>query len=66
MIVKVQVSPGTPPRVLFYNKDKTILSEFDADRDIMKLMRRRKKAFFLAELDHGELQIFEEVPHEDW
>jgi hypothetical protein len=69
MIVKVQISihfPVNEKRALIYDEDRTFAHEARADTEILKLMRKRKKAFFNARIEGGEVQLFDEAPWQDW
>lgn len=69
-IVKVQRSLDTSdkrPRVLVYNKDQTILFETTATPDLMGLFRDGEyKLYYKATLNHGTLQIGEQLPPQDF
>lgn len=64
MIVKVQISLATNlpggPRVLIYNKDRSIEYEAIADEAVLGIMDGRPKAFFNAHLDKDRKIILDE------
>jgi len=73
MIVKVQISviPHSDKRVLVYNRERTVMTEFPLDDEFRALMHEepaglRPKAFFNATIENGELAIESEAPWQDW
>ena len=66
MIVKVQVSLSSPPRVLVYNRDRSVQWEGPLLAEVWRLMRGRLKAFFAAEIVDTVVQLDRRVVDEDW
>lgn len=69
MIVKVQVSLASSDgvtRVLIYNEDKTFSYEGGVNPDMVEAMNGRPKAYFLASMGPGGLEIGDEVDEQPW
>jgi hypothetical protein len=67
LIVKVQISQNDGGRTcLIYNKDKTVLRQFETDEDTAHYMAGRAKAFFHAEVTSDSIKIQGESPWQEW
>jgi len=69
VIVKVQVSLASSDgvtRCLIYNKDRSFAYEGGLNEDMVKTMAGRPKAYFKATLGSEGLEIWEEMPEQDW
>lgn len=69
MIVKVQTPISTniaPPQVLAYNKDRSVWVTFDLTDEMDTRVGPKKKAFFYARIDKGQIELLDEAPWQDW
>lgn len=69
-IVKVQASltsNNDVQSILIYNEDESVMAEFDATDDVLKLLDGRPKAFFFAHIaDDGGLILGTPAPWQQW
>lgn len=69
MIVKVQLTLATTTgarQMLVYDRDKTLVYEDTASREVLSLMVDEDKAFFTAEVRHEILHLGARVPDPGW
>ena len=69
MIVKVQWPIATndaAPRVLIYNEDRSVEWQAPATPQFSKIMHRKLKAFFFAELKGTIIHIGRPAPWQEW
>ena len=68
MIVKVQLPLMGEPLMLVYNKDRSIIGQFEVDPQLKSMMKGRMKAYFYANpvLVHDQVQIIKPAPDQDW
>lgn len=70
-VFKVQTSVATSaprPRVLIYNRDRSVMVELDAAPALLRLMEGREvpRAFFMGELRDGVVHLGDEVEAPGW
>ena len=69
MIVKVQLeitSSHQNHRVLIYNKDRSVLWEGDATKELMVMMKGTLKAFFEAKIKNRKIILGRKIPQQEW
>jgi hypothetical protein len=70
MIIKLQVplaSSEPNPKALVYNQDRSVEQMFPISPEIMKLMKGRPKAYFVAKINADqELEILAEATPQSW
>ncbi len=54
-IFKFQVSLTKPKMVLVYNEDKSIMGQWPFDKSTLKIMGKKKKAFFYGFVAKGKI-----------
>lgn len=64
-IFKIQID-FTGRKVLAYNSDKSVISEFPAGKDIKKLMGKKCKKYFVCVVHNGILNILGETEPQAW
>jgi hypothetical protein len=69
MIVKVQVSIVTSnqkQQVLIYNRDQSVMGEFDANDMVKHVMGNSIKKYFKAHTKKDKLILGDEVDKQNW
>lgn len=67
-IVKIQIPIFTNAmaEALIYNEDRSIEVTLPITKDLRKIMKKRPKAYFYAEVKNKLLHIDTEAPWQDW
>lgn len=67
MIVKVQVSLNDGgSSVLVYNRDRSVMQQFEAKPEIVKAVGAGRRAFFFAKIVDSILELEGRAPEQDW
>jgi len=67
VIVKVQRSLNNGgKRTLIYNKDRSVLIEFDTNNAVQSMLGLKMKGFFEAEIEAENIALLKEVKWRDW
>tara|TARA_Y100000310_G_scaffold197274_1_gene197341 strand:+ start:89 stop:289 length:201 start_codon:yes stop_codon:yes gene_type:complete len=66
MIVKIQLPLGGLPKVLIYNEDRSVMTECTVKDVEMLFNAGEAKAYCVAELINGNLEIFERAEDQEW
>lgn len=67
MIVKVQLPLAGADLALIYNEDRSVMLHIPPSSPLIARMRGKLKAFFHVDVaKHGEIEIGEAAPWQEW
>jgi hypothetical protein len=69
MIFKLQISLNSnddKTHMLIYNKDKGIMFETIASKEVIKLMNGRSKIYFEGKVINSKIEIHKEIEFQNW